>query len=344
MKRNSKLSIINLTFVCLIIIGITGFWLFTSDEDGLIDSTIDSTIDEGQTDTYEEFRAFLGEEARGYGLGFYNPIEERLGERVIWNSTSEELELVFINATTDAEFLLKIFWNYEEVEFSVDGGELSTSYIFQSDFATDNKWTISFSDEIDLSAEGFIGYLTPMIFMEPNILQKEAEFYDHTNYGIIDTGHIFSDDNFEQYNRYNVFNAKDFQTYNDYSGEFVGLNVTDNSNILNNPSPFITAKKGEQIMLDFILGDNAGEQLEEYLLFAVLGNEQAVINGEKVLPVRLPMNPKTNETTPQFGQLVVDVPDQEGQYEFIVYAVAIGPEIREHSLIENSFRITIDVE
>lgn len=349
MKKNSKLTIIILFLVCLIIIGITVFWLFNSDKGSLTDNTTDSgQEDSGQEgyddNTYEEYRAFLGEEARGYGLNFSNPTQERFGERLIWNSTSEELDLSFVNASDDAEFLLKIFWNYEEVEFSVDGSDMSTSYIFQSEYATDNKWSISFSDEIDLSSEGFIGYLTPMIFIKPNLHQKEAEFYEHNYYGIITTHHVFSDDNFDQYNRYNVFNSEDFQSFNDYSGEFYGLNVTNDSEILNNPSPFVTAKKGEQITLNFLLGDGTGEQIEEYLLFAVLGNEQAVINGKKALPVRLPINPEMNEPTPQFGELLIEVPDEEGQYEFVAYAVSLEPEIRGLSLIENSFRITVDVE
>lgn len=348
MKKKSKLTIIILFLVCLIIIGITVFWVFNSDKGSLTDSATDTGQEdsgqEGYDETYEEYRAFLEDEARGYGLSFSNPTQERFGERLIWNSTSEELDLAFINATADAEFLLKIFWNYEEVEFSVDGSEMSTSYVFQSEFGTDNKWSISFSDEIDLSSEGFIGYLTPMIFIEPSLHQKEAEFYEHTNYGIITTHHVFSDDNFDQYNRYNVFNSEDFQSYNDYSGEFVGLNITNDSEVLNNPSPFVTAEKGEQITLDFILGDSTGQQVEEYILFAVLGNDQAVINGQKALPVRLPINPETNEPTPQFGELVIEVPDEEGQYEFVAYAVSFDPEIQEFSTIENSFRITVDVE
>lgn len=337
----NKKTVVALAFFCLTII-IYGF--LNHSRSRVTESAQEGIVGKGYDETYEEFRAFWGDEGQGYGLGFHNPIQKRMGERLIWNSTTEDLNLVFINATDDAEFLLKLFWNYEEVEFSVDGSEMSTSYVFESDYAEDYKWTIKFSDEVDLSSEGFIGYLTPVIFIEPNLLQKEAEFYDHTDYGVSTTQYVFSDDDFDQYNPYNIFSPDDFQSYSDYTGEFYGLNVTNDSEILNNPSPYITANKGEQVRLEFLLGDSTGEQIEEYLLFAVLGNEQAVINGQTVLPVHLPVDPETNEPTPQTGELLIDVPDEEGEYEFVAYAVPLAPEVQAPPIIENSFRITVVVE
>lgn len=114
--------------------------------------------------------------------------------------------------------------------------------------------------------------------------------------------YIFSDDSFDSYNPYNVFNPEEFQSYNEYGDEFYGLNVTDDSNLLNNPASFITAEKGEEVSVIFILGDSTGEQIEEYLLFAILGNEQAMINGQKQLPI----NPETNEPEAQYGELIID--------------------------------------
>lgn len=344
-KENKKIIIISL-LTSLTIIGIIIFSLLSSREGSLSASSQqadDTAVQVDNTNTYEGFREFLGDDIWGYGLGFNNPLHER-GEGVVWNSTTEDLNLTFVNATADAEFLLKVFWNYEEVEFSVDGSELKTSYVFQSEYSEDYDWSISFSDEIDLSSEGFIGYLTPVIFINSDAHQKEAKIFDHKDYGIVAIHYIFSDNNFEQYNRYNVYNSLDFQRYNDYPDEYYGFNVTDNSDILYNPSPFVTAKKGEQVTLDFILGDGSGEQIEEYLIFALLGNEQAVINGEKVLPISLPIDPETNEPIAQTGELVIDVPDEAGQYEFVAYAVSLEPEIRGLSLVDNSFRITVVVE
>lgn len=334
MKKN-KIIILTLSLVCSIIIGMIVLRLFNSDDSNLTDSELKG---------YEEIRAVFGYDVSGYSIGFDNPIHEPMGERLIWNSTNEELNLSFANASEDAEFLLKIFWNYEEVDFSVDGSDMSTSYVFQSEYAKDENWSITFSNELDLSSDGFIGYLTPVIYISPNVHQKEAEFYEHKDYGISTTQYVFSDDNFDQYNQYNVFSSEDFQSYNDYTDEFYGLNVTNVSDILSNPSPFVTAGKGEQITLDFILGDSTGEQSEEYLLFAVLENDQVSINGQKVLPIRLPIDPETNEPIPQFGELTIDVPNDEGEYEFIAFAVPLPREILVIPIIENSFRITVVVE
>lgn len=109
-------------------------------------------------------------------------------------------------------------WEEREVQyFSVSGNEMSSSYIFQSPYAEDNKWSITYTDEIDLSSEEFIGYLTPSIFINLSLYQKEAKFYQHNIYGIITNHNVFSNDNFDQYDYYNVFNSSDFQSYN---GEF----------------------------------------------------------------------------------------------------------------------------
>ena len=69
-----------------------------------------------------------------------------------------------------------------------------------------------------------------------------------------------------------------------------------------------------------------------------------MINGEKVLPISLPIDPETSEPIAQTGELVIDVPDEAGQYEFVAYAVSLEPEIRGLSLVDNSFRITVVVE
>lgn len=321
--------------LCLILIGIFFYRVFNSDRDNSINDELGG---------YEEIRIMFGDEAKGYALGVDNPIYGKMGEKLIWNSTNDELNLSFTNASGDAEFLLKFFWNYEEVEFSVDGSEASTSYIFDSEYAEDNNWSITFSNDIDLTSDGFIGYLTSVVFINPNVYQKNTEFYEHKDYGITTTMYVFSDDNFDSYNPYNIFNFEDFQSYNDYGDEFYGLNVTDDPDLLNNPASFVTAEKGGKIALNFILGDSTGEKTEDFLLFAMLGNEQATINGEKTLPIYLPINSETNEPEAQYGELIIDVPNEEGQYEFIAFSVPMDQKLQILPIIENSFRITIIVE
>lgn len=297
--------------------------------------------------SYEEFRESFGEEAWGHQLGVVNPQYGPMGERLIWDSQTEHLIIEFDNFTADTEFRLKIFWNYEEIEFSVDDDPMENYYIFSSRYKERVELPVKLSSDtdIDLYEEGFLGFLTVNIFIEPNKFQRDIKLLDHDYVGINSVQYIFSDSSFSDYDQAKTFNTQLFEQYDDFPEEFFGLNVTTKDDeIMNIPSTDITVKKGEKIDLNFILGDGTDENIDKYLIFSVLGNDQVKINNKSLLYLKLPLDNSSGNLITQTGTFSIIAPEEVGAHELIIYAAGIPVEQSSYSNIENSFRITIVVE
>ncbi|MGG5358927.1 MULTISPECIES: hypothetical protein [unclassified Enterococcus] len=297
--------------------------------------------------TYTEFKETFGEDAWGHQLGIVNPEYGPMGENLIWDSETEQLIVEFDNFTSDAEFRLKLFWNYQEVEFSVDGGQMKNHYTFSLNYTERIELPINLSDNagIDVNNEGFLGFLTANIFIEPNKSQKDLKLLDHDYVGINSVHYVFSDIDMADYDREKIFNPQLFQPYKNFPEDYFTLNVTtEYDELLNIPSTSITVKKGEKIDFNFVLGDGTGEKIDQYLLFALLGNDQIEINEQAMLHLHLPLDEHSENTIPQTGIFSIIAPKESGTYEFIAYAVGLPVEKSPYTNIENSFRITIVVE
>ncbi len=322
-----------IVILCLLITGLLLIVVFTA-------KTSEKTAEE----PYQEFRDILGENVYGYQLGFANPSYGPLGEKLIWNSENDKLELSFTNASTDGEFLLKILWNFEEIEFSVDNGKASRQYIFTSDYSKTMDWKISFPDDLSTSSEDYLGNLTAIVFIEPNIHQKDAVVYEHKNYGLAAVHHVFTSEKFDSFNSNHLFRNTNYQQFEEYEGEFNDLNVTTvEDDLLSNPSPSLQVGSGEMVKLNFLAGASI-EDINEYILVALLGNNQVDLNGQRYLPIQLTTNPASGQIIPQTGTVNFQAPSEPGNYEFIMYQFPVEREILGLSLVENSFRLTIVVE
>ena len=333
LQKKKKLLLIVIT--CTFLVGMAIYFSFNESQ---------LSVPKDDIDTYEGIRDLLGEDVYGYGLGIYNPIHGRQ-ENLVWNSTNQELKLTLTNFSSDVELLLKLFWNFEELSFSIDGSETSTAYIFNSRYAEDKEWSITIEEEIDLSGEGFLGYLSPMVFVNPNIHQKNARFYEHKNYGMVGLTYVFASDDFNEFKPELVFPSESYQSFDEYAEEYYSLNITttDQQELLNNPRPYLNVNRGEMVELNFLLGA-AIEDVNEYVMFALLDNNQVKLNGEQNLPIRLNRDAESNRIIQQTGALSFLAPDDPGTYEFIAYAVGLGSEMRGLGMVDNSFRITIVVK
>lgn len=297
--------------------------------------------------SYAEFKETFGEDAWGHQLGIVNPHYGPMGENLIWDSETEELIVEFDNFTADSEFRLKLFWNYQEVEFSVDGGHMTNYYNFSLNYTERVELSVRLSNNtaIDFNEEGFLGFLTANIFIEPNKFQKDLNSIDHDYVGINSVHYVFSNKEMSKYDRSKIFEPQLFQHYKDFPEDYFTLNVTtENDELLNIPSTDITVKKGEEIDFHFVLGDGTGEKIDQYLLFALLGNNQVEINEKSLLHIHLPLDEDSGNPIPQTGTISLTAPNETGPHEFIVYAVGLPQEKSSYSNIENSFRITIVVE
>jgi hypothetical protein len=299
---------------------------------------------EADEKSYQEFRETFGKNVYGYQLGFTNPDYGPMGEKLIWNLENNNLELVFTNASTDGEFLLKIFWDFEEIEFSIDNEEADNQYIFTSNYSETKNWKVSFPEELSKSSEDYLGSLTAIVFIEPNVHQKDAAIYDHKNYGLAIVQHVFSKESFDSFDPNHLFTKASYQTFEEYDTAFNDLNVTTlEDDLLSNPSSSLKVASGEMIKLNFLAGASI-EEINDYVLIAVLGNKQVSLNGQNRLPLHLAKDPLSGKITPQTGMVEFPAPDEPGNYEFIMYQFPLSSEMLGLSMVENSFRITIVVE
>lgn len=303
-----------------------------------------------EAEPYQEFRELFGEEVYGYSVGFTNPKHEPLGEKLIWNMEDNVLDLEFTNARTDGEFLLKILWNFEEIDFSIDGGAMNNHYVFSSSYKETKRWQVSFAENLSDSSEEFLGHIAAIVLSEPNVYQKNANFYDHNYYGFVGIQYVFTRGKLDDFDEFHEFDSRKiipenaFQEFDKYNGGYNSINVTDDAQtLINNPSPYLVVNPGEIVELNFLIGASILD-LDEYVLVGLLGNDQVELNGHPNIPIRLSKDPETNEILPQAGKLSFVAPDEPGDYEFLVYQFGLGNKMLGLSMVDNSFRITIVVK
>jgi len=310
--------------------------------------------------TYEEFQIIFGN-STGIELGTQNRNHLPDNRLLVMNQWEDELVTHFSNFMgNEFEFIMKVFIDYESVNFTICGYESNNYFIFN--LKHNERQTINFSiEEYFKNLEQSFHYLTVMVLLSPNSFQADVQLYEHKFYGTIVTKYLFVGYFPEFTGRYETMNEEQFLgmlnlwTDNrkfkniDYTlsldFHYSNFNVNlHNQEYWETPPYYIIVSPNEEISFRYTLGDFTSSHSEEFVVFALLDWQQININNQNKINVFLNSN---EDGVPQAQEGVINFtsPSKLGRYEFLAFAGQIRREATIFPfLTENSFRITIIVE
>ena len=265
--------------------------------------------------------------------------------------TSQDRLNASINNTTSHRFnaILKVFYNYEEVEFRISGSDVyNTEFLFAIE--PGYYYQIPFHLDPDLEAHDGFSKLTLAVYFQPDeyaMFQQSAHYMPATalnfeiNYGGDNPPEIekFTHEIIEKPTWHGVGNHNLIITQ---SGDLTYENI-------GHPGRPLKVKAGERIELDFATNMSGIFRnsfttnyipTTDYLIIGLLDFNQVQINGRPFLWV-----PVDNDVT-HFGSFYFYAPMEEGLYDF--NAIIIPNPTMQMSWdsflpLERSMRFTIEV-
>ena len=240
------------------------------------------------------------------------------------------------------DFILKLFYNYQEISFRVLGAETyETEFIFsvESGYQAD----IPFQLNDDLSINEMLSKLTVGLFLAPErftmntpdlVWEYGLALNFELSYGV--------DDRL-------VLEVEEQEPLKLLDGlQFHGLMINDDFTptleaAYHPPNPLIVSPN-EQVELAFLANATGllDESLENFLILAMLDWHQIPLNGQPYLNIAA----KSNVNVGQHGRFFIRAPEKPGLYEFA--ALIIPNPTSKNSIdtffpLEMSFRFTIEV-
>ena len=300
----------------------------------------------------EEFEEFLGMVGFLVWPGIENTLEEDFPDGyygdIALTSPQDVLTAGIHNGSDALDFILKVFYNYEEIPFQVLGAEdYDTEFLFSLEFGY--RIDIPFQLDENLGVSDTTSKLTVGVFVAPDRFSMFDDELFNADYALalnfeIDYG---SDDllvlpveeadviHSEAFTYAGVLVNQDFAPYDSdlYEGNF---------RLPPNP---VQANPGEEIELAFVANASGiiNEPVDSYVIISMLDWHQIDMNGKPYFLVR---KEEGNETAGQHGRFSIIAPDEPGFYEF---AAIIIPNPTTRRSINNFFpldaawRFTIEV-
>lgn len=283
---------------------------------------------------------------KGYSLGVDIPMNSNANQsidnvngRILMDTPQDILEVSFSNNLRDEQFILKIFYDYEEIKFKpLDENKFDSSYIFELE--TGNTITLPFELNGDILKDNKSHKLTVGIYASPNEHTKIQKLM--TNFfGMTLDYEIFYEDNgtISLKNQDSTIS----KTLDDVS--FEGLVINNNIGNVDEvlfPPYSIKVKKEERIELAYFanLTQSIPEEVENYLILSMLDWKQIKMNGHSYLLL------DKNSINPEYGTYYITAPDKAGLYEFVAFIIP-NPENRKNEdnyfPIETAYKFTIEV-
>lgn len=286
----------------------------------------------------------LSQETMGLGLGYGLQINKLQGDqnsqydgRIFMDSPQDMLEVEFENRGNSGQYILKLFYDYEEVAFRVsgDGSKYDTSYIFN----VENAKSIKIPIELDanLQKDSKSHKIVVAVYASP---EKNAQTLNAVvnNYGIVlDYEVIYDEENSDIH-----LGADYVDSLKSLDIEYEGLVINNNFENLTEvslPPVSLKVKQGEEIQLAFVSGKY--EEFEDYLIVSLLDWKQISMSEKPYLLL------KNNPSALDYGTFSITAPDEEGLYEFVAFIVPDPMKQKNEDnfqLIDLAYRFTIEVE
>lgn len=286
---------------------------------------------------------YIREGFHGIGFGVFldgKSIPDHFDGRLELECSNFVLEASIENITpTDEHFILKVFINYEEVLFR-PLGEVEYTKGFTFFLPSGKKVEIPFVLDLDFPEENYTYKLTAGIFIAPDINAKEFDMPIQIhgaslNFDLImgEGGYIARDMTYNMNplaRRENVYFI-DFRV-NTQAGD---LQAMEYSAV---PELLLQGRAGEAIELSYFVNPSMQQwdELESYLIFAMLNFEQIKLSGESYLFVHVEEH-EFNQLV-EHGKFFIELPSVPGFYDFVAIMI---PNPTNHNSLTNFFLLQI---
>jgi len=261
------------------------------------------------------------------------------------DTPQDTLHVFFENLSpNERDFILKVFYNYEEVSFCVLGVAVcEAEFVFSLE--GNHEVTIPIQLDNNVIATDTINKLTVGIFADPNLFSMTVDSSLWRPRGMLLNFEI----NYGFREELILYVEQEEPVLKLDGLMFHGLMINqDFDPVLYQayfPSNPLQVRRGEEVELAFLANAtlNINEALEDYLIIAMLDWEQISMNGKPYLYVNVTDD---NENVGHHGRFTIEVDRDLGSYEFIAFIVA-NP-VNENSdsnffPLEMATRFTIEV-
>lgn len=263
-------------------------------------------------------------------------------DSITLGTPQDTINVVVVNESlVDENLILKIFYNYEEVQFQISGSDrYITEYLFLAPSGYD--LTIPIQLDGDLEVNDTINKLTVGIFWNPEYYIAILDFHsDKFNDITLFPGMVL---NYEiNYGILGELILPVAATVPDALLDdlpFHSLEVNDDLElewgveaVVSSPQPW-QVWAGEEVEMAFFTNPHGIilEEIEDYLIIAMLDWHQIPINGKPYLLVN-------SIGTGQQGVFTITAPDEPGLYDFVAFMV-LNP-TRQRYIYTNYFPLEI---
>lgn len=309
-------------------------------------------------DSKHSVKKIFGEEAYGFGLQVTNEQSTNKDKeygRLFQKNITDEFNVNFTSSIgKERDFIMKVFYNYEEVNFKVRDGKKFTAINSSYEFKLNNNEEINLPVVIEniISSNDEHGKLVVSIF-DNSIYAKDYEeltnFYGMSvAYDIIYTEKL--PQAFTPIIGVDLFQKPTTIVTERFPESILqGMMVTNEFNLdkYDKGIPFppnkLQVKSGEEIELAYVASDPNGGEDTQFVIISLLGWQQVEMNDNRFLPVKL----EPNHTA--LGSFKIHVPDQAGLYEFVALMLPVtnrfptSPSELEEGEIATAYRFTVEV-
>lgn len=246
---------------------------------------------------------------------------------------------------TKMNFILKIFYNYEEIAFQVVGSEREvTEFLFSPPAGYESIIPIHLSESLE--SNEMANRLTVGIFMSPEQFASEDEELVWETPLMLLNFEI----NFGERGALYLEVEPDFLTTELPNMTHSGIMINNESIPLQDavrvPPSKWNVSPGEEVEMFFATNPSSiiDEEIEEFLIISLLDWHQIAMNGNPYLLISL--NEQNNEYG-HHGGFFITAPDEPGLYEFIAFLVPNPRSLNGPTNfypLEAGLRFTLEVE
>lgn len=265
---------------------------------------------------------------------------DKVNGLILLDDSQDIFECSFTNNTDEEQFILKVFYDYEEVEFTVpESNQYNTTYLF--DLPRGNSIVIPIKLNESILKDTMSHKLTIGIYANPKEFTKNQKIMSNFFGTTLDYEISYQEGNREISLKESYSEPSKALDNIDFSGLVINNNV-DNFEEISLPPYSIQVKKGEKVNLSYFVNliQSIPEEVESYLILSMLNWEQVQMNDQPYLLL------DTVSLGTEYGTFYITAPDEEGLYEFVSYVVP-NPENNKNEdnfyPIETAYRFTIEV-
>ncbi|MGG0287911.1 hypothetical protein ABEY41_22940 [Peribacillus butanolivorans] len=330
-KKHNK-SIVAFTLLLLAIIAII-FIFLKEDKKDLATKSIknDNEISNLSKEDIE-----LG---AGYGLQLKKSNSEedsQLNGQISMETPQDKLEIEFNNRGSTGQYILKVFYDYEEIKFKAgDEEEYNPSYTFQLESLKSINIPLNLTK--DIKKDNKSHKITVGVYASPEKNAKTIKAMTNTFGVTIDYELVFN----EGEGKISLI-QKPSNPMKIMDVQFQGIMINNDFKSDNQamfPPYSLKVKKGEKVKLAYRAGGY--QDVEDYLILSMLDWNQINMDEKPYLLL------KNEPTKLGYGTFHIIAPNKPGLYEFTSFIIPDPTKNKNENnffMAETAYRFTIEVE